>query len=93
MSYETYALVRDRVRARPLEPIDLKGISRQVRPYVIEGIYEERLAAESDTVEQDTDRLHLHVDLTDLAANEGEEIEAALRSALKEVKKRRKRDV
>jgi class 3 adenylate cyclase len=38
ISYETYALVQDRVRARPLEPIILKGISRQVVPYVIEGI-------------------------------------------------------
>jgi class 3 adenylate cyclase len=38
MSYETFALVQDRVRARPLAPIDLKGISRQVVPYVIEGV-------------------------------------------------------
>ena len=38
MSYETFALVQDRVRARPLDPIDLKGISRQVVPYVVEGV-------------------------------------------------------
>ena len=93
MSYETHALVQDHVRARPLEPIDLKGISRQVVPYVIEGIYEEGPGADTDIVEQDTHRLHLHVDLTDLAENEGEEIESALESALEEVKKRRKRDV
>src|ERR1022692_5152846 len=29
MSYETYALVRDMVRARPLPPITMKGISRE----------------------------------------------------------------
>ena len=48
---------------------------------------------ETNIVEQDTNRLHLHVDLTDLAENAGEEIETALKSAVKEVKKRRKRGV
>jgi class 3 adenylate cyclase len=41
LSYETYALVRDMVRARPLEPIAMKGISRKVVPYVVEGLVEE----------------------------------------------------
>ena len=38
MSYETYALVRDMVRARPLVPISMKGIGRKVVPYVVEGL-------------------------------------------------------
>jgi hypothetical protein len=38
VSYETYALVRDLADARPLEPIAVKGVSREVRPYVIEGL-------------------------------------------------------
>jgi len=37
LSYETYALVRDAVRARPLPPISMKGISRDVVPYAVEG--------------------------------------------------------
>ena len=37
VSYETYALVRDSVDAKPLEPIHVKGVSREVRPYVISG--------------------------------------------------------
>lgn len=41
MSYETYALVRDMVRARPIEPIAMKGISREVVPYVVEGLVDE----------------------------------------------------
>ena len=36
MSYETYALVKDIVTARALPPISVKGISREVVPYVIE---------------------------------------------------------
>jgi class 3 adenylate cyclase len=89
MSYETYALVQDRVQARPLEPITLKGINRQVVPYVIEDIYENGSRAETDILETMSERLHLHVDLTDLEATEGEEIETALEAVLKEVKNRR----
>ena len=43
MSYETYALVRDLVRARPLPPIRMKGISREVVPYAIEGMLDEMM--------------------------------------------------
>ncbi|MFC5069346.1 adenylate/guanylate cyclase domain-containing protein [Flaviflagellibacter deserti] len=38
LSYETYALVRDLVRAHPLEPIHMKGISREVIPYAVDGL-------------------------------------------------------
>jgi class 3 adenylate cyclase len=37
-SYETFALIRDKVRGRPLAPIRMKGINRDVIPYVIEGM-------------------------------------------------------
>src|SRR5215207_1919120 len=36
LSYETYALVRNILRARPLPPITMKGISREVIPYAVE---------------------------------------------------------
>ncbi len=38
MSYETYALVRDVVLAHPLPPITMKGISREVVPYAVDGL-------------------------------------------------------
>ena len=41
LSYETYALVRDIVRARPMPPIAMKGISREVVPYAVEGLLSE----------------------------------------------------
>ncbi|HXM31112.1 MAG TPA: adenylate/guanylate cyclase domain-containing protein, partial [Xanthobacteraceae bacterium] len=41
VSYETYSQVRDIVRARPLPPITMKGISREVVPYAVEGLVEE----------------------------------------------------
>jgi adenylate cyclase len=37
MSFETLALVRDIVRVRTLPPISMKGISREVIPYAVEG--------------------------------------------------------
>ncbi len=89
MSYETYALVQDRVRARALEPITLKGIGRQVVPYVVEGIYEDGGPAGLYSIDRMTDHLHLHLDLVDLEEMEREEIEIALNSALEKVKKRR----
>ena len=36
LSYETYAHVRDMVRARAQPPITMKGISREVIPYAVE---------------------------------------------------------
>ncbi len=38
ISYETYALVRDILVARALPPITMKGISREVVPFAVEGM-------------------------------------------------------
>jgi adenylate cyclase len=38
ISYETYALVRRMVVAHPLPPITMKGISRDVIPYAVDGM-------------------------------------------------------
>jgi len=40
ISYETYALVRD-ILVAPLPPITMKGISREVIPYAVEGMLDE----------------------------------------------------
>jgi class 3 adenylate cyclase len=37
LAFETFMLVRDLVRASPLEPVELKGISQPVVPYAVEG--------------------------------------------------------
>lgn len=38
LSYETYALVRDRVDAHPLPSITVKGIGRTIVPYAVDGL-------------------------------------------------------
>ena len=40
VSYETYALVRDIIVAHELPPITMKGISREVVPYAVDGVVE-----------------------------------------------------
>jgi adenylate cyclase len=37
LSYETYTFVRDQVAAHALAPITMKGISRKIIPYLVEG--------------------------------------------------------
>lgn len=41
LSYESYMLVRDLVRAQPLKPIKLKGIKELVVPYAVDGAVED----------------------------------------------------
>jgi len=89
MSYETYALVEDIVTASPLEPITLKGISREIVPYVIEDIHMDGQTWDVDVLEQNTGRFLLRVDMAGLETNEGQEIEAALKAALNELRRRR----
>jgi len=40
VSYETYALVRDIVSAHALSPTTMKGISRDIVPYAIDGLFD-----------------------------------------------------
>jgi class 3 adenylate cyclase len=92
VSYETYALVRDRVRATPLAPITLKGISREVIPYAIDLSHESGLPEAPEIIEKSSHRVRLQVDLTELEPGEDAEIESTLEAALAEVRKRRNKN-
>ncbi len=89
MSYETYALVQDHVEARALEPITLKGISRQVVPYGVNNIFDAEVETKTPMIAAKTERLDLKLDLSDVQDAESAEIEAALKSALQAVRRRR----
>jgi adenylate cyclase len=62
MSYETYALVSEFVRARPLPPISVKGISREIVPYAFEGLVDE-LAQRPNVISEHTTGVDLFLDL------------------------------
>jgi class 3 adenylate cyclase len=62
LSYETYALVRDLVRAKPMAPIQMKGISREIVPYVVEGLVSE-LEQRANVISEHATGVDLFLDL------------------------------
>ena len=81
ISFETYALVRDLVRARPLPPISMKGIARQVVPYVVEDFLDES-GATSPVVNEHTSGLDLFMDANAVDAENVERVRTVLKGAL-----------
>jgi class 3 adenylate cyclase len=62
MSYETYAIVSEMVRARPLPPIVVKGISREIVPYVFEGLVDE-MKQRTNVISEHATGIDLFLDL------------------------------
>jgi adenylate cyclase len=87
LSYETFMLVRDMVRARPLEPITLKGIAYPVVPYAVEGLTGARRGAEVIS-EHDTG-LDLFIDTSAIDAASAERVRRTLENVVTELKLRR----
>ena len=87
LSYETFMLVRDVVRARALEPITLKGIAHPVVPYTVEG----SIAAAGKTAqvinEHDTG-LDLFIDTDAIDASAAERVRRTLENVVAELKLR-----
>ena len=87
LSYETFMLVRDMVRARPLEPITLKGIAHPVVPYAVEGLAGARRGAEVIT-EHDTG-IDLFIDTNAIDAASAERVRRTLEKVAAELRFRR----
>jgi len=62
LAYETYTLVRDMVRAKPLPAITMKGISRPVVPYAVEGLLGE-LSQRTRVITEHETGIDLFIDL------------------------------
>jgi adenylate cyclase len=80
MSFETYALVRHIVTVRTLSPIAMKGISREVVPYAVDGM----LDASGQPVRIFSEHLagvDLDLDPSVVEPGEAERIKAVLRDA------------
>jgi adenylate cyclase len=87
LSYETFMLVRDVVRARPLEPITLKGIAHPVVPYVVEGRTDGARQAAQVISEHDTG-LDLFIDTGAIDASSVERVRRTLEKVAAELKSR-----
>jgi class 3 adenylate cyclase len=81
LSYETYAVVRDLVRATPGEPIAMKGITRKVVPYTVEGLIGD-LAQRPEVISEHGTGLDLFLDLDAMDDNAFERARKRLAEAL-----------
>jgi len=81
ISYETYALVRGILAAHPLPPITMKGISREIVPYVVEAMLNEA-GARMEVFSEHSSGLDFYLDPTMLDAPSAEHIRGVLRQAL-----------
>jgi len=81
ISYETYALVQDMVAAHPLPPITMKGISRDIIPYAVEGVITGG-DRQSRILSEHIAGLDLDLDLEQVRGEEAERARAALLEAL-----------
>ncbi len=82
ISYETYALVRDIVTAHKLDPIHVKGISREIVPYAIDGLRDEN-GEITQPIRVYGEGLEMYLDLAKVDPSNAESIRSSLREALK----------
>lgn len=88
MSYETYALVCDLVAARKLAPISMKGIPREIVPYVIEGLYN-HAGQPAPIFSAHMLGLDFDLDPSRIDASNADSIQALLRAAMGALEERR----
>ncbi|MFI4924151.1 MAG: adenylate/guanylate cyclase domain-containing protein, partial [Vicinamibacteria bacterium] len=87
ISYETYALVRTMIEAHPLSPITMKGISREVVPYVVEGLLDSA-GRRSTIINEHTAGLDIYIDPTMVDERSAERAQHLLLHALDTLRKR-----
>ncbi len=81
ISYETYALVRETLAAREMPPIRVKGINREVVPYAIEGLIDER-GTTVRVLSEHAQGIDFYFDPSKIDAEEAERVRGLLRAAL-----------
>jgi adenylate cyclase len=87
LSYETFMLVREMVRARPLEPITLKGIAYPVVPYAVEGVTDDAGTA-PQVISEHGAGLDLFIDTRSIDASSAERVCRMLEDVVTELKSR-----
>ena len=87
ISYETYALVRTMIEAHPLSAITMKGISREVVPYVVEGLLDSA-GRKSTIINEHTAGLDIYIDPTMVDERSAERAQHLLLHALDTLRKR-----
>jgi adenylate cyclase len=88
ISGHTYQLVKNALDAEPQEPIQVKGISKPVTPYRVNGIFDD-LDEGRTFIRSDTDDMRLFVDLRDLSDEQRQEIARELEAKAQLVRTKR----
>lgn len=81
ISYETYALVQDIVDAHALPPITMKGIQREIVPYMIDGLLA-GVDRKARILSEHLAGLDLHLDVGQLGPEEKLRVRKALANAM-----------
>lgn len=81
ISYETYALVQDVIAARVLPAVTLKGIGREVTPYLVEGLLNPK-GGEIKIFTEHTAGLTLYLDPSKVENSAKSRVRGALQGAL-----------
>jgi adenylate cyclase len=81
LSYETYALVANMVHARAMDPISMKGISREVVPYVVDEVVS-GAPKQPKVISERAKGLNLFLDLDGLDRSAVQNIRKVLQDAL-----------
>lgn len=82
MSYETFALVQDTVRAEKLEAMTFKGIHREVMPYAVLGVLDDDSLRQTDVINEYGNGVNIFIDTGKLADSEVERVRGALENAI-----------
>lgn len=80
LANETYALVKNEFEATAGEPIQVKGIAREITPYFVQGIFDD-LEKERPFISSESDAMRLFVDLRMLDESGRHETAATLENA------------
>jgi len=88
LSYETYALVREVVTARPLPPISVKGIQREIVPYAVETMLDGE-GTQKRTFSEHTTGLDFYLDPNAVDAASAARIRSLLEDAIASLDQRR----
>jgi adenylate cyclase len=86
ISYETYALVRRIVVAHPLPPITMKGISRDVIPYAVDGMLDAS-GAKVQIFSEHMTGLDFYLDPAMIDAHQSAHVREVLRNAITTLEK------
>lgn len=79
VSYETYALVQDMAQVRKLEPVRVKGINREVVPYVVEG---EAVEAPDGVFNAYGNGMNVFIDIDMLNDGDAQRLKGTLQNAI-----------